>query len=675
MRESFSTSGKASDKIKRAVRKIVWPSHYHIADTHESLGKIARLIIEHKVFTFDLETTGLNAWKDRVLCCSIYVGGESFVIPFEHKLMKTISITKFSQVLKDFFVKPEYLRINHNIKFDCHFLREQAKIPITDYFCDTLTQAWVIDATSEHGLKELCIMYGIEKPEYDDDGKLVSGNYSNQFGKTAWSYLDAKLAAYYACKDAELAYKLYARQCAILETKPKLKNLFWNIEMPMSNITYGMEKQGIRVDLDYYSEVLKPTVYNEYLSCIEALRPHITPFLFTNEALETVLESPKRLYDIFFDKIGVPVEKFTTLKRHPETKEWTKRSLDSEAIKAFAKTFQQVKLLGDYRKIAIIKKMFVDKLFDRIINGRIHPRINSIGAETGRMSMAEPSLHQIPSRRGPLVRNLFLPDDKDVLVSMDFSGQEMRILAHFSQDEKLLKFFREGSKLDIYSQAVVDMEKNPDFNVKEFSQQPKDERKKNKYYIIYKSLILGLGFGMGPDKFARNANISLSRAKELYELYYLTYPGVKKYQDRAIEFARKYGYIVTLLGRERKTPYINSQDMNYRSKSERMCMNVPIQGTASDQVKKAAIAVTKCILKNNWPVRIVLIIHDEIVYSVKKTWAKKNPTLLIKIRDCQTDALKLSVPMESSIDIEDRWGTTFDMEKFEALEELEGELT
>jgi len=670
MKERVRTTSAVAARIAKKSQSIAWPENYHIVKEVADLGRIARLLTEHREFVFDVETTGLVPQSDRLLCCSLYVGGQSFVVPFEHAIMPTIGIDKFRSVLGEFFTRDDVKRINHNIKFDAHFIRNAARIPMTSYHCDTDLQSRVIDSEGDHGLKELGVAYGLDDFDTDETGKRLGGSYRSQFSNNAWSYIDPKVAAYYACKDAELGYKVYQHQCKLLKTDRRLDVLFWQLEMPVSLITFEMERLGIRMDEEYFETVLTPNMYAEYNDCVDALRPYLTPYLYANETIEKVLESPARLASIYFDEIKVPLKQHTTLLRDSKG-EWKRRSLSKAALSAFSSEFKQVELLAEYRKVATVKKMFIDALPQRMLKGRVHPNIRVIGTATGRMSMDAPNLQQIPSRMGATVRNAFLPDKGHVFVSLDYSGQEMRILASISQDEKLLKFFREGSKLDIYSQAAYDMEDSPTFDREAFAKLPKDKRKKTKEYSIYKALILGLGYGMSAATFARNCKMPKEWGERMYAKYYATYPGVKRYQDRTIEYAGKTGYTVTVMGRRRKIPDIHAMEQGKRGAAERAAMNHPIQGTAADQTKRAAVAIHRLINEQKWPARIALFVHDEIVFSIDKKWLRKNPQHLEAIRQTMINALPLHVPVESSVEIEERWGTVVDLEKLEDAESIE----
>ncbi len=673
MKQSFKTTRQIADSIRLAVDRIKWPDNYTIITDSGQLKRVADLIRSEEEFFFDVETSGLVPWSDRVLGMSLWVAGEAFVIPLEHTLLKCVPVGAVKKYLNEAFTDPSVRRINHNIKFDMHFIEQSSGVTVGPAYCDTLLQALVINPDNEqpHGLKELCSQYGLS----DSD----EGNYTAQFGKTAWSHLDPKLAAYYACKDVDYVVRLRVKQDEILAKSPKLVDLFWNLEMPMLNLTYRMEREGVNVDADYVKKVLTPKVYSEWAKAIEAATPVIEPHLAyaKAETVQQVLDSPTKLERVFFDQLGVPEIKYVTLRYGPMGP-FTKRTLDKEAIAALKSTCEPVRLLGEYRKWATIKKMFVDTLPSVVFDGRVHPTFNCIGAATGRMSCQSPNLQQIPSRLGALVRNMFVPKPGNVFMSADFSSQEMRILACYTKDEGLIKFFTDPKALDPYSETAIMVSKDDlSFDEKAFRALSKSERKETAIYRDFKALVLGLGFGMGAAKYARNTGKSKKEGETNYRKYHDAFPGVKRFQEAAAKFARKNGFITTLLGRQRPLYEINNTaDAGRRTAAERAAFNTPIQGSAADMAKKAAILCDELIQKNNWPVRIALIVHDEIIFEMPKAWAKKHKAETDLLVSTMETALPLEttdgflIPMKCSKEFESRWAERVDEDDLDDIDEM-----
>jgi DNA polymerase-1 len=687
MRESFKTTPEVSDRIAKAVAQLKWPQNYHIANTEQGLAELANAINKNGHFIFDCETLGLDPWRDRLLCITYWVNGHGYITPLEHQMMTCVSPELVRKYLGPAFANPNIPKSNHNLKFDALFVEQQLKARVEGFGYDTLLQAQVInpDPEVQHGLKELCAQYGLA-PD--------TGNYKQQFGKTAWSYIHWKLACYYAIHDTELVEKLKIRQDQILDSmrdhkdgSAKLTSIFWDLEMPLLDLTYRMQREGILTDPQYFAETLKPTIYHEWEAAGHALAPLIDPHLKYVDAdnVFQVLDSPAKLKKVFFDKLGTPLVKFATLKRHQHTvscrngcdKEgWTERTLDKNAIKMLEKDYPYLSLLGTYRKWATAKKMFVDTYLERVHNERIHPTINPIGAGTRRMSFSNPNLQQVGARIGKIVRNLYIPGDGNTFWSVDFSGQEMRILAHYTGDPKLMDFYLNPNGFDIYTQTALDAFPDEDFvksntTKEKFRLMSKGDRKLVNVYVYAKSLVLGLGYGLQAAKYSRQTGKSKQDGQRDFEAYHNTYPRVKVFQDACIAFTKKHGFMTTLLGGRRYFPHINSTtETGLRLKAERASFNMPIQGSAAEMVKVAAVKVDQLIRKHGWPIRIVLVIHDEILFEMPVAWMKTNPLALELIQTTMKTALPLKVPMETTATIEPRWGSEMTEEQLEAMDLL-----
>ena len=678
MLEKVKTKGKVSDGIRAARGEIDaagWPRNYFIVTKREELDRIAGLIWNFGEFVFDTETSSTYAWDCKCFGLGIYVGGQAFCIPIAHQFMPNAKLSDVQEALGEVFKDPRIQRTGQKVKFDGHVVRECLGIEVGPLHCDTLLMAWVVDPTMKHGLKEMAEKYGfVEK----DKGK----NYTEQFGKTAWSVIDPKVAAYYLCKDVELTFKVQRHLDELLEKKPKLDHLFWKVEMPVLNISFETEARGIKVDMDYVNRTLKPQVYTEYYKAWKALEPFVAPHLGMFEPGDTVvdiLESNPKLYKLAFGPLGIPLIPWVTLLPRPgnlaevnNPSKFSKRTLAVDALTYLKHDYEFIKLLAEYRKVATVKKMFVDTLPDMVINGYIHPDINTIGTETGRMSMNSPNLQQIPSRMGALVRNMFIPEAWEVFISMDASQQEMRLLAHFSRDPALIKAFTTSS-LGLYSQAAMDIFTDADWEAinttrQEFASWPTEKRKDFKLYRMAKSLILGLGYGMGPKKYARTIGADEAEGKRLYNLYHSAYRMVKPYWKRAEGFVREHGHIVTLLGRERPIQNIDSFNKKLQGAAVREAANTPIQGSAGDQLKVCSLAVYKLIREKGWPVRIALWVHDEIIFAADKKWVQQNPEKVNTMKECLETAMPLCVPMVWGVQVEPRWGTAVDLDKLEETE-------
>jgi DNA polymerase-1 len=667
--KAVGVTKKVGDAIKKASMNLAWPDNYHIIDNEQMLIDIAAGIRREGRFVFDTETSGLNEYRDKVYCVSMYVEGHSYLYVLEHRFMDPKYIMPaalFTKHLGPLFSEPGIKLIGHNLKFDAHFIQNNlAEVATSNLYFDTYFAAWMLEAdkTATHGLKGLSQRYGFASHS--------EGDYGEQFGLTAWSVIEPTLAAKYACRDPELTALVYEKQCSALPLRPRLSALFWEYELPILRIAYNAEKVGLQVDEEYFYKELKPWVYTEYATATNALAPFVEPHLAYVKAntVDEVLSSPKKLGQVFFEKIGIPEIENVTLqkKKNKKGEEFWGRALDKNAIAELKDEWECMALLGDWRKIHTVKVLFIDQITNFIIDGVLHMSINTIGTETGRMSMKRPNLQQVPSRMGARVRNTYVSRPGNVLVSMDFSQQELRVLAHYSQDPTLLQIFRDDK--DLYSETAYALWGRDVVG----SLDNDEDKKKSTHRAIAKILILGLVYGMGFKEFARTARIPESEAKKLYNLFHATYPGVKQYTARTTKFVKANGFIVTMMGRERPLPLIYAEDKKFSSYAERAAGNTPIQGSSADMTKKAAVLAQKLIDQEGWPVRIALFVHDEIIFEVEEKWIQTYPQGLEQIKHVLETAMPLSIPMKSSLMLEKRWGTEvrLDAVDYELLEDLE----
>lgn len=687
MKESYKTTGAISLSIEKSHKKLVWPKNFYICGTEEWLITLRDEIQKHGEFYVDTETSSLNPWKGKIYCLSFEVAGKGYLVPLEHYLLPWVSKESVKKVLGGVFEDPKILKHGHNVLFDTLFIENDLGVLSQGITCDTMIQSQVLRPGNDtpHGLKELSTEYGFSEN---------TGNYKDQFGKSAWSHIDSKVGAYYAIKDPVLTRQLKEKQDTLLNETidyeelyskalgikvgaKNLKHIFEDIEIPLMNLTYNMTRRGVRVDQKYYEEEFHPTVYKEWHKAAEDISPYIEPYLKAVEAEDVyqVLESPTKLMTVMFDYLKMPLVKHVTLKFDPETRAFTKRTLGKEAIGNLCKDHPPIALLKEYRRWSQLKKLYVDALPDLITDGRVHPIWNTTRASTGRLSCSAPNLSQVASRDAKLVRRVYIPDPGNTFVSLDFSGQEMRWLAHYSRDPKLLDFFRNPTGLDIYSQTVVDSFPDSDFTSakitrEQFRNMEKAARKESQPYKTGKALVLGLGYLLSAPSFARKMGQPKDWGEEKFNGYHSTYPGVSKFHQQVFEFTRKHGYMTTCLGRRRYLPQINSPLEGFRKEAERASANLPIQGSSAEQLKTSALLVQHKIDTYKWPIWIVMLIHDEILFEVDIKFLSKHPEVFDEIRQTMQNAIPLAVPMETSMSIEEFWGHSIDESELDDLAEL-----
>jgi DNA polymerase-1 len=311
-----------------------------------------------------------------------------------------------------------------------------------------------------------------------------------------------------------------------------------------------------------------------------------------------------------------------------------------------------------YRKYSTLDRMFVNELPTHVVKGRIHPSFRTLGTKTGRYSCKQPNLQQLPKASvGPLIRRAFIPSEGCVLVTMDYGQIELRWLAEFSGDEKLIAAFNSGE--DIHSATCVMM--FPGQVTLEMLKADKDHPLR----VRAKTINFGILYGMGPLLLMDTINaqiknmaewVTFDECKALIALWFATFPAVKRYINRMKTLAVRQGFVTTVLGRKRRLPDARLDDRIKSSMAERQAVNAPIQGSAADMLKVASIKIRAFLRKTHYPFTLLLAVHDELVMEVPKEWLRHNMVALDEVRDVMVNAMKLCVPVVVSVDVLSRWG-------------------
>ncbi|MFH1823731.1 MAG: DNA polymerase I [Candidatus Firestonebacteria bacterium] len=401
--------------------------------------------------------------------------------------------------------------------------------------------------------------------------------------------------------------------------------LFENVEMPLIEVLYKMETTGIKIDIDFLKELS---------NSINVKLNEIIKNIYNLAKEEFNINSPRQLSKILFEKLKLPVIKKT--KTGPST--------DVEVLEELSKTEDIAVVLLDYRQLTKLKNTYIDvlpQLVDKKTN-RIHTSFNQTGTSTGRLSSVHPNLQNIPIKTeiGREIRKAFVPEDTGwKILSADYSQIDLRVLAHFSLDKNLINAFNNDE--DIHTRTAMEI-----FSI---SKEMVDSEKRR----VAKTVNFGIIYGMTPFGLAKELKISKDIAKQYIENYFLKYPGVKMYMIGAIEKARKLGYVETILNRRRYIPEINSKNKMVRGFAEREAINMPIQGSASDIIKLAMINIHKTIKKENLSSRMILQVHDELIFECV---LKELNSLKEIIKETMENAVKLKVPLKIDIKTGDNWG-------------------
>jgi DNA polymerase-1 len=350
------------------------------------------------------------------------------------------------------------------------------------------------------------------------------------------------------------------------------------------------------------------------------------------------INSPKQLSEVLFEKLKLPVVKRTK----------TGVSTDEEVLTKLASKHPLPESLLEYRELSKLKSTYVDTL-PSLVNaktGKVHTSFNQAVTQTGRLSSSDPNLQNIPikTEEGRRIRKAFVPSGKgNILISADYSQIELRIVAHLSGDKHLIKAFKEGLDIHTFTASLV-------FGVAEKEVTPEMRN-------MAKTVNFGIIYGMSPYGLSQSLKIEVDKAKEFIDSYFERYPDVKIYLEGLIEAARENGFVTTLLGRRRYIPEINSQDIRIRQFAERTAINAPIQGSAADIIKVAMIAIQEKIEKKHLKSRMILQVHDELVFDAVKAEEKE---MIVIVKEGMENVIKLKVPVEAHLEAGSNW---LDMEK------------
>jgi DNA polymerase-1 len=623
-------------EIRARDKNTAIPPNYVYVETPAQLQECADALARSERFSLDTETRGLKWWSKKAVSLNVYApsNGKAYFIPnrMQHS-WRNFTDDEIQSTFEDIFASEDIGKIGHNFKHDLHFVRETWNMEIARFDFDTLIASIVLNENEDHDLESLCAKY-LKAPKW----KIAH--------QAAFELWPIRIATLYACRDAEMTYKLYEFQQSKL-TKEKLKKLYslqYEIEMPVVRIAVNMERRGVGWDDEYYETVMKPTIHNEAESAAKRVLALTGPIN---------LDAPAQVASAFYDMLGLP-------------RPFESNTVNEEALTTLKK--QGYAVAGDmleYRKYSTIRKMFVNKLPTFVVNGRIHCTFNTIGADTGRMSAKSPNLMQLPKRIGPVIRRGIIPSPGYVFVAQDFGQMELRMLAHFSEDPGLIEAFKSGK--DIHTAVMCGM---LGVSYEEYQANP-DKPEFVAKRVLAKTVNFGVLYGMGPSKLAWKTGITIEAAKAFIKQYFETYPGIKRFIDRMKVDAYRNGYVETLMGRKRRLPDIRSTDKMIAAMAERLAVNAPIQGSVADLAKMTMLEHDRIITEERWPYELLLQIHDEVIYEVPLDWLQHHQSSLDVLKTSMANIYPLLVPIEVSQEILTRWGDKTILESDIEDEELE----
>ncbi len=571
---------------------------------------------------FDTETTGINYMEAEIVGLSLSVqDNEAAYIPLAHDYPGAPDQLPRHEVLeklRDWLQNDDKKKVGHHLKFDAHILLRY-DIALAGMQFDSMLESYVLNSVAtRHDMDSVARQYlGRETIHFED----VAGKGVKQL---TFNQVDLETASPYAAEDADITLQLHKALWEQLGEHGSLRSVYTDIEQPLVPILLEMEETGVLVDrkmLNTQSGELAKKMIG-----LEAKAHELAGGPFN-------LSSPKQLQQILFENLGLPIIRKTP-KGQPSTAE--------DVLVELASDYELPAVIIDYRSVSKLKSTYTDKLPLQIAEstGRIHTSYHQAVAATGRLSSTDPNLQNIPIRtpEGRRIRQAFIAPEGRVLLAADYSQIELRIMAHLSQDPGLVKAFADDQDVHRATAAEV-FEVAPD--------EVTDDQRRSA-----KAINFGLMYGMSAFGLAKQLGIGRGEAQEYVNLYFDRYPGVKNYMDSIRETASANGYVETVFGRRLYLPEINARNANRRQYAERTAINAPMQGTAADIIKKAMISVHQWLQDERPGARMIMQVHDELVFEVDKD---KVDGVKGRVIELMNSAATLSVPLSVDAGVGMNW--------------------
>ncbi|MBL7731447.1 MAG: DNA polymerase I [Chitinophagaceae bacterium] len=580
------------------------PHQYEAVEGDAAIKKLVAELKKHDEICFDTETTGIDANDAELVGLSFSVKpGEGYYVPCPADQKRTQEILAHFESL---FADKKKTWIGQNTKYDLLVLKWYGT-ELAGKLFDTMLAHYVIEPDGKRSMDILSERFLGYEPVHIEE--LIGKK-----GKTQGTMRDVELEKIkeYACEDADITLQLKHKFAPLLPEK-EVEKVFNEVESPLVKVLVDMEYEGIKVDVDFLTDYSKQLEKDAKVS---------EEAVYKQAGVRFNLASPKQLGEVLFEKLKLdPSAK--------KTKTGQYQTGEDVLLKLAAKGHSIADDILAFRELTKLKSTYVDAL-PQLINrktGRVHTTYGQAVAVTGRLQSNNPNLQNIPVRtdRGKEIRKAFVPrDSKHILLSADYSQIELRIVASISGDKNMCKAFVDGTDIHTATAARV-------YNVSE-----KEVTKEMRYKA--KSVNFGIIYGQGAFGLADNLGISRTEAKEIIDNYKKEFPGIQKYMDDTINFARENGYVETLMGRKRWLRDINSANFTVRGFAERNAINSPIQGSAADMIKLAMQKVHAAMKKEKMQSKMLLQVHDELVFDALKTEVKELKPLIV---ECMQSAMPL----------------------------------
>ncbi|KAB0596041.1 DNA polymerase I, partial [Cupriavidus pauculus] len=599
---------------------------YETVTTEAALDAWIQKLVDAPIVAIDTETTSLDPMMAELVGISVSVEpGEAAYIPVAHRGPDVAGMDDHGQLSREFVLEklrawiedPSRPKLGQHLKYDAHVFMNHG-LTLRGITHDTMLESYVLASYRNHGMDSLAErLLNLKTITYEE----VCGKGASQIG---FDQIDLQRATEYAAEDADVTLRLHRKMMPQLEAVDGLKYVYEKIEIPVSVVLQKIERNGVLIDADRLAAQSADLGLRMMQAESAAHEAAGQPFN---------LGSPKQIGEILFNQMKLPVVK-KTASGAPST--------DEEVLQKLAEDYPLPKLLLDYRSLSKLKSTYTDKL-PKMVNpktGRVHTSYGQATAVTGRLASTEPNLQNIPVRteEGRRIREAFIAAPGNVIVSADYSQIELRIMAHISGDENLLRAFANGE--DIHRATASEI-----FNVEREAVTSEQRR-------YAKVINFGLIYGMSAFGLASNLGIEREAAKHYIDRYFMRYPGVANYMEETRQKARDQGFVETVFGRRLWLPDIRGGNGPRRQAAERAAINAPMQGTAADLIKLSMIAVQDWIEAENLGARQIMQVHDELVLEVPQA---EFDLVKVRLPELMCSVAQLNVPLVAEVGSGANW--------------------
>lgn len=621
--DGASAAEQHAAQHKTAKTPAITAQNYQLILDKETFAVYLKKLQQAAAFAFDIETNSLDIINAEIIGISFAIEiGDAVYIPLAHDYVNAPEQLERSlvlQQLKPLLQDPHKIKLGQNLKFDISVLANYG-INVCGLGFDTMLESYILNSSAGHHDKETLVLKHL--------GKTIT-TFTDLVGKGSkqltFNQVPLEQALPYAAADSDLVLQLHEVMWQELSAHPTLVKVFQEIEMPLVSVLARMERCGVKIDAELLHKQSAELAVK--LQRLEDEVYKIAGSVFN-------LNSPAQLQEILFEKLQLPVLQKTP-KGQPSTAE--------PVLQELALEYPLPKFILEYRSLSKLKSTYTDSLPEQINakTGRIHTSYNQAVTATGRLSSTNPNLQNIPARteEGRRIRQAFVASDAEhKIVAADYSQIELRIMAHLSQDQGLLRAFASAS--DVHRATAAEV----------FGVAPDEVTTTQRQRA--KMINFGLIYGMSAFGLAKRMGMSREAAQGYIDIYFRHYPGVKDYMERAKAQAQQFGYVETLCGRRLYVPDIKARNIHLRNAAERAAINAPMQGSAADMMKLAMIKIDEWIEKCDLDIKMIMQVHDELVFEIATHDVN---SAIPKIEHFMETALPLSLPIVVQIGVADNW--------------------